>query len=366
MNKTILVIEDEYEIRKDLLKTLELSNYNAIGAINGTIGMELALKYKPDLIISDIMMPDIDGYELLKELQSKPETNSIPFLFLTAKSDKTDIRTGMNLGADDYITKPYDIDELLEAIEIRLKKRQRSEKEYLKKFEELSSSINRSLPHEIRTPLSLILGYSDYLLKKIDSFNKDEAKEMLQNIYEAGKRLYHLFENYLFYANLQNISSSPYELKKLQSKKTFSAMLIIRDIVIYYSDKSERKQDIKLDLEDAVVRIAEDFLVKITEEIIDNCLKFSNAGRPIEITSKIENNSYYVSFKDYGRGMTQDQINNLGAYIQFERKIYEQQGAGLGIAIVKKIVEIHNGEIKFDSIINEFTKVIIKLPIYED
>ncbi len=122
MNKTILVIEDNLEMAENIVGILELANYEAMSAPNGKVGVALAQQHHPDLILCDVMMPELDGYGVLHILNNNPETASIPFIFLTAKADKTDFRTGMNLGADDYVTKPFDGFDLLKVIEIRLKK----------------------------------------------------------------------------------------------------------------------------------------------------------------------------------------------------------------------------------------------------
>jgi DNA-binding response OmpR family regulator len=120
--KKILIIEDNLEVRENTAEIIGLSNYQVITAENGKIGVELALKELPDLIVCDIMMPVLDGYGVCHLLSKHKETASIPFIFLTAKSEKADFRRGMEMGADDYITKPFDGIELLNAIEVRLKK----------------------------------------------------------------------------------------------------------------------------------------------------------------------------------------------------------------------------------------------------
>jgi DNA-binding response OmpR family regulator len=120
--KKILLIEDNQEVRENTSEILELAGYTVVTAPNGKVGVELAQKEKPDLIICDIMMPELDGYGVLHILNKKTETAGIPFIFLTAKTEKTDIRKGMNLGADDYLTKPFDDTDLLNAIEARLRK----------------------------------------------------------------------------------------------------------------------------------------------------------------------------------------------------------------------------------------------------
>lgn len=122
MSKTILLIEDNDEVRENTAEILELADYTVIPAANGKLGVEEAKKHKPDLIICDIMMPELDGYGVLHVLSKNPDTAGIPFIFLTAKADRADFRKGMNMGADDYLTKPFEETELLEAIEVRLKR----------------------------------------------------------------------------------------------------------------------------------------------------------------------------------------------------------------------------------------------------
>lgn len=122
MTPTILVIEDNQEMADNIVSILELAHYNVMQAPNGKIGVEIAQQSHPDLILSDIMMPELDGYGVLHILNKDADTAGIPFIFLTAKADRNDLRNGMNLGADDYITKPFDSFDLLKVIEIRLKK----------------------------------------------------------------------------------------------------------------------------------------------------------------------------------------------------------------------------------------------------
>ncbi len=120
--KKILVIEDEPAVRANILELLELEDFYGIGAENGLIGIVWALEHLPDLIICDVMMPELDGYGVLTTLREEPLTATIPFIFLTAKADKSDLRQGMELGADDYLTKPFTDTELLKAIAARFEK----------------------------------------------------------------------------------------------------------------------------------------------------------------------------------------------------------------------------------------------------
>jgi CRP-like cAMP-binding protein len=139
--KRILLIEDNHEIRENTAEILELDGYEVITAENGKIGVELASSSKPDLIICDIMMPVLDGYSVLHLLTKNPDTENIPFIFLTAKADRQDFRKGMEMGADDYITKPFDDVDLLNAIESRFKKMELLEKKYSRNIDGLNNLV---------------------------------------------------------------------------------------------------------------------------------------------------------------------------------------------------------------------------------
>ncbi len=363
MKKKILIVEDEEIIRKDLVRTLELSDYEVCSATNGKMALELAIRNPPDLIISDIMMPEVDGYTFLMEIQQMKEIADVPFLFLSAKSDKSDIREGMNLGADDFITKPFDIDELLNVIETRLKKKEISTEKFQQKFESLRTNIRQNLPHEIRTPLSVIIGYTDLLLNKIDEVSKKEIRDMILNIKSSTMRLNSLFENYLLYANLEIIATNAAEMEKLRKGRTVAPESIIKSVIEYESEKHKREKDILQNVDEGMIAVSEQYFMKAFEEVFNNALKFSKPGTMIEVTAFAGPESYQVTVKDYGRGMTAGQITDIGAYVQFERKVFEQQGAGLGLAIARRIIELHGGKARITSEPDKFTLVEMEFPL---
>lgn len=142
--KKILIIEDNPDVRENLAEILSLSNYETLTAENGKVGVDLAQKHRPDLILCDVMMPELDGFGVLHILSKSPETASIPFIFLTAKTERSDIRKGMNLGADDYISKPFDDVELLEAIETRLRKSEAMHREFARDASGMQAFIDEA------------------------------------------------------------------------------------------------------------------------------------------------------------------------------------------------------------------------------
>src|SRR5690606_30377480 len=162
--KKILVIEDAQSLRRDIVEMLSFEGYEVVGAEDGLVGIERAREEMPDLIICDIMMPGRDGYGVLEELRSDPATASIPFIFLTARTDRVDVRQGMELGADDYLTKPFTASELLATVNVRIQKRVQLAQYAERRLDDLRENIILALPHELRTPLNVILGFSDLMM----------------------------------------------------------------------------------------------------------------------------------------------------------------------------------------------------------
>ncbi|MEO1644835.1 MAG: response regulator, partial [Chloroflexota bacterium] len=201
--KMILVIEDSADLRTDVIDMLKLEGYVAHGAPNGVIGVERAQELMPDLIVCDIMMPELDGYGVLQALRADLETASIPFIFLTAKSEHLDQRQGMVLGANDYFTKPFDAEELLASITTQLKRREEQLAQVQNRIDMLAISIATALPHELRTPLNTIIGFSELLQTEAQTLKPDQVASWSNHIYKAGYRLYRLVENYLYYVRLQ-------------------------------------------------------------------------------------------------------------------------------------------------------------------
>ncbi len=205
--KKILLIEDNNDMRENTAEILELANFKVSTAKNGKEGVELALKDKPDLIICDIMMPLLDGYGVLHMLSKNNETSDIPFIFLTAKSERSDMRKGMEMGADDYLTKPFDDIELLNAIESRLRKTDILKKEYTKSSEGFNEFIENvkslddlkklSLQKEIRKLSKKEVVYKEggfpkgvFFVNrgKIKTFKThDQGKELITGLYKEGE-----------------------------------------------------------------------------------------------------------------------------------------------------------------------------------
>ncbi|MGB7519636.1 MAG: response regulator [Spirulinaceae cyanobacterium] len=360
----ILVIEDQEDIREIVCEILMAEDFEVIDAENGEVGVNLARTEVPDLIICDIMMPKLDGYGVLQELRKNPSTNTVPFIFLTAKASKSDLRQGMQLGADDYLSKPFSREELLGAITARQKKQKEIKKQSQQELDELRGNLIRSLPHELHTPLNGILGFSQILIEDYDITSRDDSLQMLKDIHSSGERLYRTTQNFLLYAELELLEKDPQSQGQLIRKEEIVAYTekMIAQLCLEQAGKEERKTDLILELEPFTVNISEGQLTKIIEEVLDNAFKFSSPGTSVSVQTSSQQETVKISIRNSGIGMTSEQIAKLGAYMQFERKIHEQQGSGLGLILAKRLTELNQGKLIIESVPNRETNVQITLP----
>lgn len=364
--KKILVIEDDLNVRSIILDILEAEEFLGVGAENGETGVKLAQEILPDLIICDVMMPELDGYQVLGELRACQTTATIPFIFLTAKSTPADLRQGMNLGADDYLTKPFTHQDLLAAIRSRIQKHETFEQKTQKQLDELRNNITLSLPHELRTPLNGIIGTTQLLMSDFEEMSPDEIQEMLENISISATRLYRLICNFLLYADLELLNRDPQRLKYFPKGSISDPEILIKNVI-----ENKRKEssyinhEFYFEIEKLALSIPEEIFQKITEELIDNAIKFSKIHDLISVKGyKTKMNCYCLEFINSGRGMTAEQIARIGAYQQFERHIYEQQGSGLGLILVRRLVQFYQGDMEIQSTPGKITIVRIFLSLW--
>jgi two-component system, sensor histidine kinase and response regulator len=360
----ILVIEDEPQIRSNLAEILTLHQFDTATAADGSQGVEMAQNHIPDVILCDVTMPKLDGFGVLEQLRQIDQTAHIPFIFLTSHDDRPSTRKGMELGADDYLTKPCTAQELLGAIQTQLEKRAIAVKETQAKLSQLRRTICHALPHEIYTPLNGIIGFSELLVQEHFSLPEEEELEIAQSIRESATRLHHLSQNFLIYSELELIASNPEKVQALQNAQESSYIRkVVSEVAYQQADSALRLADLKLELDNVPVLISELKLKKIAEELINNAFKFSQPRSPVHVLGRRDGDRYWLRVIDQGRGMTREQIESIGGLMQFERKQYEQQGIGLGLSIAKRMVELHQGQLTIESIPGEVTRINVWLPV---
>src|SRR4029079_17725071 len=328
----------------------------------GEKGIEVARKEIPDLILCDVNMDKVDGYLTLSSLRSEPITASIPFILRTGLADQAGMRHGMELGADDYLPKPFTIEALYAAVDARLKKAKTVREEAERKLADLRDNISMMLPHELRTPLNGILAYGEILVADAETISPKDIAEMGQVIPDSGKRLERLIENFLIYAQLELLNTDPQYLQTLLRKQTRQPAPLIEEHAREQAELAKRPQDLTLELANVALPISDEYLSKVVEELVQNAFKFSSANSPVHVKLTEADNTVTLSVSDVGRGFSTEHITKVGAYMQFDRKLHEQQGLGLGLTIVRRLTELHGGTLAIQSEKGVGTVVTIKFP----
>lgn len=340
---TILIIEDGQELREDVAEMLNIEGYTTHTAENGAVGVRKAKELLPDLIVCDIMMPELDGFGVLKALRADTTTSSIPFIFLTAKTEHVDQRYGFKLGADDFLKKPFIPRELLESIETQLRKRREQLAAVQMRILQLTENIATALPHELRTPLNTIIGFSEMLQSEAENLKPDQITSWSKHIHDASYRLYRLVENYLYYVRSQVLVND--EVPSAPDDEMYGIQMTIEMQAMTIAQKLRRDNDLIVQLEEApIIAIEHTDGTKIVDELLDNAFKFSTEGQTVTVRGYNEDGYYVMEIEDQGRGMSREQINHIGGFMQFDRWLHEQQGMGLGLAVVKLLTEIYGAE----------------------
>ncbi len=360
--KPVLVIDDEEMYRSTISGILRQAGYVVLEAENGEKGLEIVQQQHVELVIADVMMDKLDGFGFIERLRMDPATSTTPLIFVTGLSDKETMRKGMTLGADDFLVKPFTGAELLAAVESRLAKQKEAADEAERKLSQLRSSINLAIPHEIRTPLANIIGFAEILRDDGDKLTGPEITQCGALLYKAGKRLQRLVENVVNYTQIEVLSADAEKKAFLKHSRTSESDLIIRSVGRNKAVIHGRLADLELRLSESPVAVSEEHLKKICDELIDNAFKFSAAGTKVSVSSTVDKNELMLTISDCGRGMTQPQIASLGAYVQFDRKFHEQQGAGLGLAIARRLTELYSGRVECDNNSGQGLTVRVYLP----
>lgn len=363
--KKILVVEDEDILRTNVTRMLELEKFDVKNACNGRVALERLSEGVPDLILCDVMMPEMNGYEFLRQVRANKETSGTPFIFLTAKTEKQDFREGMSLGADDYLPKPFSRDELLKAITSRLKKHDLLFREAEGQLEELRNNLANALPHEYLTPLNGILGFSKILIHDSEILSTEEVKEIAIAINDSAQRLSRVTTNILTFSRLQLVATNKELQAQMRNAIAIDLEGTIASVIYSRAEGAGRMNDLSLSVRESAIGISATYLMKIIEELIDNALKFSSKGSIIRVKGSIDFSGkiYRLRISDMGIGMSQDQVAKIGAYMQFDRTRNEQQGFGLGLSITQQIINLHNGSLNVQSVLDNGTTVEVLLPI---
>ncbi len=367
MMTKVLVIEDERYLLEDITELLQYTDFEVQGVNNGKQGLRVAQEYTPDLIICDVMMPDVDGYYVLEEIRSNPETANIPFIFLTAKADRNSVRQGMELGADDYLTKPFTSAELLGAINTRLKRQSQISIHSEQKLDNLKRRLARVVTHELRTPLISINTVVDVISRQIGQLSTSELQELLDTITVGSRRLSHRVEQLVFITQLDAGMLSRETITRDGMPIRMWELLVAANNLarrFAYQQKSNINVQLHDRDRDAMVMGNPPALKQAIAELIANALIFSPENSEVNLTQWVSTGKVVISVVDQGAGIPEHRLAEaLEDFSQLDRDTNEQQGIGMGLPLAQRIIESHGGTLEIRSIVGKGTQVTVTLPI---
>ncbi|MBU3916117.1 hybrid sensor histidine kinase/response regulator [bacterium] len=353
----ILVIDDATE-NIDMLIELLKSDYMVSAARSGEKGLQLAEKHLPDLILLDIIMPEMDGYETCKRLKDIPLVKDIPVIFLTAKTDTEDIVKGFKLGAVDYVTKPFNTTELLARVQIHLELK--FGRETIINQNNEKKELIHVLCHDLMNPISNIEGFLDLIYDDVSKLEK--FKEYLNISLQNSKCIIN---------SVRDMRALEENKKELVLKSYNFKQLLKEALMILQSKLMDKNLEIEFDIDDQVNVVIEktSFVNSVLNNILSNAIKFSFPNSKIRISTKHEGAYVSINIQDYGIGMPDTLANDM---FDVNKKTSRQgtsgeNGTGFGMPLVMKYVSVYGGTIeteskeKVDGCLDHGTSIILKL-----
>lgn len=343
---SVLIIDDNRHIRTQINLVLKLEGFETLEADNGQTGIEMAKEFLPDLIICDIVMPELDGYAVLDQLRRHQATSDIPFLFLSAKADRSDIREGMNLGADDYLVKPFSAQELVQAIAARLERYNTTRREVARKIESLTEASAHKdrflslISHELKSSFAGVMGLSEVLSSKLDDLSIERLQEISVLMKDAVQSTYNLLESFVEWSRLQatGLQVTPESLNIGETT--------LNVLMRHFSGAAIHK-NISLSCQiapDTHILADANMTQVILRNLISNALKFTNPGGRVEVHAAELDNNIEITIQDNGVGMSQEDITkilsseSIGGIHHTTSGTMGEKGTGLGLLFCRELL----------------------------
>ena len=364
----ILVVEDDLHLMEGIRDILEINDYNVLTATNGVAGLEVlqAQDRPPDLIVSDIMMPRMDGYEFFHEVRRRERWIAIPFIFLTAKGERDDIKRGKSMGAEDYVVKPFDADELLVAVSAKLKRRKQLDALWEDEVSDIKHKIMTIINHELRTPLTYVVAYADMLHRDADDLSVDDMRAFLRGLNTGANRLRRMVENFILLVEMQTGEAT--QTFTWRSGHISNYLALVSTVVAQHQDfADERGVKLETAVDDALpsIRADHEYLNAALDCLVDNAIKFSDKpDSVVTLRAYCDQSHVCLAVIDHGRGVPENELDNIfKPFYQINREKHEDQGAGAGLAIVDGVTRLHGGSISLESTVGVGSTFTLHLPI---
>ncbi len=365
----ILIIEDEDMLRGEVSEWLTFEGYEVFSAKDGVAGLECAFRDLPDLIVCDIMMPHLDGYGVLLEMRSNPGTAAIPFIFMTAKVTTEDIRRGMVLGADDYLTKPFERLDLLQAIQTRLAKKIMLERNHQYDVKQLQTALEQEheqrllkakmvamFSHDFRNPLASILSSISLVRDYAERMDEQRRLAHLNRAEASVHQLIQMLDDILVVSQME-IGSLNFKPESLNIEE------FLQRIVENFQTLHGETHPLVFESRFNDTTMADPRLLRqITTNLISNAIKYSPKASEVRVSLDHRNAQVVLTVQDHGIGIPEADLPRLFTAFQRASNVLEVSGTGLGLAIVKQAVDLHGGTIHLESQVGVGTTVTVHIP----
>lgn len=353
------IIDDDPALGNALAAGLKAHGYRTTFSCSADTAWTSVHEKQPDLILCDINMPGKNGYHFLDDIRSDPELGSCPFVFMTGNPMFAQSRTAMDRGADDFLLKPFTLDALVACISARLRRKEITGQNEAALVRELRNTLHRGLSHEFFTPLTGILGFAEMLEQEGETMNGAEVKDGLRNILLSGRRLHRTLRNYLY--ALDRLGPDSFAPFPVLSPST--VVQLVQQGARLAVERHDRKADVLIDVAGASIQGGAQEIPIMVEELVENALGFSKPGSPVKVSAHRIGSEWQLTVEDAGRGMSRQQLKNLGLFRQFDHDKFKQQGLGVGLFIVRQILRRNRGRLHIESTPGTGTICQVTLPI---
>ncbi len=364
----ILVVEDDLHLMEGIRDILEINGYDVLTATNGVAGLDVLREQRrpPDLIVSDIMMPRMDGYDFFNEVRRHESWIAIPFIFLTAMGERDDIKRGKSMGAEDYVVKPFDADELLVAVSAKLKRRKQLDALWEDEISDIKRKIMTIINHELRTPLTYVVAYADMLHRDADELSIDDMRAFLRGLNTGANRLRRMVENFILLVEMQTGEAA--QTFAWRSENLGNYLALLRTVAAQHEDYADEREVVIETLVDddlPPVRADIEYLSAALDCLVDNAIKFTDEpGSAVTLRAYCDQDHICLAVADHGRGIPEGELENIfKPFYQINREKFEDQGAGAGLAIVDAVTRLHGGSISLESASGVGSTFTLHLPV---
>jgi len=363
----ILLVDDDPSILEGVSDLLKLHGYRVTTASDGLAALEVLQELVPDMIISDISMPRLDGYQLFDAVRQRPEWAVVPFIFLTARGQHNDITRGYTLGIDDYIVKPFEPDDLVAKVGARLRRVREIQAAAESQANQIKNQLLNVFSHELRTPLTYIYGYSSMLREDRPNLDDATIDKMLGSVQTGAERLVRIVEDLLLMIRIDN-GLLTLEMER-RAEEVSLRPVIDRALTAIQTLAAARRVTCQVDMPaDLRVRGLVIHLENVITRLVDNAIRFAPHDQgQVRITVAAHDVMAVIRVTDNGAGINAaDRELIFKPFTQVDRAVNEQQGLGLGLAVARSIIELHGGVISVESEPGHGSTFEVRLPLLDD